>query len=150
MESSVPKLRSEPQDPGNIQKLSEGHAPTYVLTEPETFLSQVTIQGEESSQTFDYAALAMGTSIEMHDLTVKDVYVTEDADSSSFGALTLTCEKNGATISVRTVPFYNADGQLITAEYFAGKTIDVKGIVDLFDGQYQVKVFTLNSITLKD
>ena len=121
-----------------------------MLTEPETFLSQVTIQGEESSQNFDYAALAMGTSIEMHDLTVKDVYVTEDADSSSFGALTLTCEQAGHTIDVRTVPLYGSDGKLITADFFVGKTIDIKGIVDLYDGQYQVKVFTLNSITLYD
>ena len=140
----------KPKDPSNIQKISDGHAPAYVLTEPETFLSQVTIQGEEASQTFDYAALAMGTSIEMHGLTVKEVYTTEDADSSSFGALTLICEKAGHTIDVRTVPLYGSDGKLITADFFVGKTIDIKGIVDLYNGQYQVKVFTLNSITLYD
>ena len=138
----------KPKDPGNIQKLSDGHSPAYVLTEPETFLSQVTIQEEEATQVFDYAALTMATSIEMKGLTVKDVYTTDTEDSSSYGALTLTCEKNGQTVSVRTAPLHDADGKLVTADVFSGKTIDVKGIVDLYDGQYQVKVFTPNSITI--
>ena len=55
----------KPKDPGNIQKLSDGHSPAYVLTEPETFLGRVTIQSEEAMQVFDYAALTMATSIEM-------------------------------------------------------------------------------------
>lgn len=138
----------KPKDPGNIQKLSDGHSPAYVLTEPETFLGQVTIQGEEAMQVFDYAALALDTSIEMKGLTVKEVYTTDTEDSSSYGALTLTCEKNGQTISVRTAPLHDADGKLVTADVFSGKTIDIKGIVDLYDGQYQVKVFTLNGITI--
>lgn len=140
----------KPNDPGNIQKLSDGHSPAYVLTEPETFLSKVTIQGEDTVQVFNYAALALATSIEMNGLTVKDVYTTDTEDSSSNGALTLTCEKNGQAISVRTAPLHDADGKLVTADVFSGKTIDVKGIVDLYDGQYQVKVFTLNSITINE
>ncbi len=139
-----------PKDPGNIQKLSEGHAPAFVLTTPETFVSQVTIEGEDGAQVYDYAALAMGTSIEMKNLTVKHVYTTTDEESSSRGAMTLTCEGDGITVHVRTVPLYGADGQLVTEDLFAGKTIDVKGIVDYFDGQYQVKVFTLSGITIHE
>ena len=30
-----------------------------------------------------------------------------------------------------------------------GKTIDVKGIVDFYDGAYQIKVFSANNITIK-
>ena len=137
----------KPKDPGNIQKLSEGHSPAWFLTEPETFLGQVTIQAEESTQVFDYAALAMSTSLEMQGLTVKHVYTTQDQDSSSFGAMTLTCEKDGHTVYVRTIPFYQ-DGQLVTGDAFQGKTMDVKGVVDYFDGQYQIKVFTINNITI--
>ena len=137
----------KPKDPGNIQKLSEGHSPAWFLTEPETFLGQVTIQGEDNAQVFDYAALAMSTSAQMQGLTVKHVYTTSDKDSSSFGAMTLTCEKNGSTVYVRTIPFYE-DGQLVTGDRFLGKTIDVKGVVDYFDGQYQIKVFTIDNITI--
>ena len=137
----------KPKDPGNIQKLSEGHSPAWFPTEPETFLGQVTIQGEDNAQVFDYAALAMSTSAQMQGLTVKHVYTTSDKDSSSFGAMTLTCEKNGSTVYVRTIPFYE-DGQLVTGDRFLGKTIDVKGVVDYFDGQYQIKVFTIDNITI--
>lgn len=139
-----------PKDPGNIQKLSDGHSPAYVLTAPDVFAGQITIENEDAVQTFPYAALVMGTSLEMKNLTVKEVYTTTDEDSSSLGALTLTCDGGGTTIFVRTIPLYHADGSLVTQDMFLGKTIDVKGIVDYFDGQYQVKVFTLNSITFID
>ena len=137
----------KPKDPGNIQKLSEGHSPAWFPTEPETFLGQGTIQGEDNAEVFDYAALAMSTSAQMQGLTVKHVYTTSDNDSSSFGAMTLTCEKDGSTVYVRTIPFYE-DGQLVTGDRFLGKTIDVKGVVDYFDGQYQIKVFTIDNITI--
>ena len=136
----------KPKDPGNIQKLSDGHTPAWVLTTPETFLSQISVPVGDAEQPFDYALLALGTSIEMHDLTVKDVYTTMDEESSSFGAMTLTCDAGGQTILVRTVPLYDGN-TAVKEERFLGKTIDVKGIVDYFEGQYQVKVFTLNSIT---
>ena len=137
----------KPKDPGNIQKLSDGHTPAWVLTTPETFLSQVSVPVGDAEQTFDYAMLALGTSIEMHGLSVKDVYTTMDEESSSYGAMTLTCEADGQTIFIRTVPLY--DGNVpVTEDFFQGKTIDVKGIVDHYEGQYQIKVFTLNSITI--
>lgn len=140
----------KPKDPGNIQKLSEGHSPAYVLTSADTFVSQVTIQGEEIAQTFDYGQLALATSIEMQDLTVTEVYTTTDEDSSSRGALTLTCQSGGHTVYVRTIPLYGADGTLVIADMFVGKTISVKGIVDFYEGQYQIKVFGLDSISLND
>jgi hypothetical protein len=37
---------------------------------------------------------------------------------------------------------------MITADAYAGKTIDVRGIVDFFDGSYQLKVFTAKGITI--
>ncbi len=140
----------KPKDPGNIQKLSDGHSPAWVLTTPDTFVSQVTIDGEEGQQVFDYAALSMGTSIEMKGLTVREVYTTTDEESSSKGALTLTCESNGVTINVRTIPLYDADGKLVTEDAFLGKTVDVKGVVDYFEGQYQIKVFILDNVTIYD
>ena len=40
------------------------------------------------------------------------------------------------------------DGKLITESAYLGRTIDVKGIVDYYDGAYQIKVFTPQSITV--
>ena len=56
---------------------------------------------------------------------------------------------DGKLVDVRTIPFYDAQGQLITASYFQGKTISVKGVVDYFKGSgYQIKVFSMNDITI--
>lgn len=139
-----------PKDPGNIQKLSDGHSPAWLLTTPATFTSSVKITGEENVQVFDYAELVLGTSIEMRNLTVREILTTVDVESSSNGALTLICDGDGSTIYVRTVPFRDKDGSFVTADFFTGKTIDVKGIVDHYQEQYQIKVFTLNSITIHD
>ena len=149
--SDVSYRAMKPDDPDNLQKLSEGHAPSYKLTDAETFVSgEVTLTGEESTVTVPYAQLALGSSVEMRGLTVISVYTTDNEDSSSNGAMTLTCEVNGFRISVRTAVLRDADGVVITEDAYMGKTIDVKGIVDLFDGGYQIKVFSASGITVYD
>lgn len=132
-----------PKDPGNIQKLSSGHQPAYVLTDADTFLhGKVVLETEAGSQTFDYAALALGTSIEMRNLTVTEVLPSE-------GAMTLICQADqGDSIQVRTVSLRDENGVPLTEDAFLDKVIDVSGIVDAFDGVYQIKVFTLNGITV--
>lgn len=139
----------KPNDPGNIQKLSEGHSPAYVLTDPVRFATgTVDVVVDETVTTLPYAQLAMSTSICMENLYVKDVYTTTKEESASNGAMTLTCEVNGVTISIRTVVLLDADGNLVTEDAFLGKTIDVRGLVDYFDGTYQIKVFSVNDITV--
>ena len=139
----------KPDDPNNIQKLSEGHTPAYVLTDPERFANgTVDVVVDETVTTLPFAQLAMSTSIRMENLYVKDIYTTDKEDSSSNGAMTLTCEVNGVTISIRTVVLFDSEGNLVTADAYQGKTIDVKGIVDFFDGTYQIKVFSVNDITI--
>ncbi len=139
----------KPDDPNNIQKLSEGHKPAYVLTDAERFArGTVDVVVDETVTTLPYAQLAMSTSIRMENLRVKSVYTTDKEDSSSNGAMTLTCEVNGIAISVRTVVLIDSNGELVTADAYKGKTIDVRGIVDYFDGTYQIKVFSANDITV--
>ena len=141
----------KPDDPGNIQKLSEGHEPSYVLTDPTRFAKgTVDVVVDETVTTRPYAQLALSTTVSMENLYVKDVYTTTNEDSSSKGAMTLTCEVDGVTISVRTVVLVDENGDLITADAFLGKTIDVKGLVDYFDGTYQIKVFSENHITIHE
>lgn len=140
----------KPDDPSNLQKLSEGHQPSYVLTEPATFASgKVTIEGEEGSNEFPYAQLVMGTSVAMKDLKVVDIYTTTNEDSSSKGAMTLTCQApDGSMIDVRTTVLKDANGNTVTADAYMGKTIDFRGIVDYYSGAYQIKVFSTNDITV--
>lgn len=147
--SDLSYRQMKPDDPNNIQKISENNAPAYVLTDANTFQNgTVEITSEEGTAVFDYAKLAMNTSIEMKNLQVKSIYTTTNDDSSSKGAMTLTCEVNGITVSVRTTVLLDENKELITASAFEGKTIDVKGLVDYFDGSYQIKVFSMDNITI--
>lgn len=139
----------KPDDPNNIQKLSEGHSASFKLTDAQTFVSsEVTVQLEEAEVTLPYAQMALGTSVEMKGLRVADVYTTENPDSSSDGAMTLTCERDGVIVTVRTIVLLDEEGKRITADAYEGKIIDVKGIVDSFDGEYQIKVFSAKNITI--
>ncbi|MGN0794931.1 MAG: thermonuclease family protein [Aristaeellaceae bacterium] len=141
----------KPNDPGNIQLLSQGHSAAYVLTSPDTFASgTVTLKTSEGEKTYPWAELALGTSVEMRGLSVASVYTTDSETSSSQGAMLLYCDSNGVTIRVRTAVLRDADGQLVTADAFTGKTIDVKGVVDCYNGQYQITVLTMNNITIHD
>ena len=139
----------------DVKKLSDNNAPAFTLTDPATFangkvdINMVDPETEEvSKKTFDYAELAMGTSVEMKNLYVKSVYTTQSEKDTSNGAMTLTCEADGVTISVRTIVLTDDNGNIITADAYRGKTIDVKGIVDCFDGDYQIKVMDDNYITV--
>jgi endonuclease YncB( thermonuclease family) len=139
----------KPNDPNNLQKLSDGHAPAYVETSVKTFNGNVTIPSDDGETvTKRYAEMALGTSIEMKGLKVVDSYTTTNEESSSKGAFTLECEVDGQTVDVRTTVLYDADGNLIKASAYEGKTIDVKGMVDYFNGSYQIKVFSADNINI--
>ena len=139
----------KPDDPGNIQKLSEGHDPAYVLTNPAEFTQgTVDVLVGEETVTFDYAQLAMSSSVEMKGLYVYDAYTTNKEDSASKGAMTLYCKVDGCDIAVRTIVLYDQDGNLVTQDRFLGKTIDVRGLVDYYSGTYQIKVFNVGDITI--
>lgn len=145
----------KPDDPNNIQKISEGNSPAYMTITPEQFTEgkvecEVNVDGEEKLQEFQFANMALSTSVEMKDLTIKDIYTTTNEESSSMGAMTFTCESNGKTVYVRTAVLKDENGNLLTADDFRGKNIDVKGMVDYYDGDYQIKVFTVNNITVNN
>ena len=139
----------KPDDPGNIQKISSGHSGAFLLTDADTFVNgKVELELEEGVSVFDYAQLALSTTLEMKNLKVVDAYTTMNEDSSSYGAMTLTCQVDGITVLVRTAVLYDENNERITQDAYLGRTIDVKGIVDYFDGTYQIKVFTAKDIII--
>ncbi|MBE6581636.1 MAG: hypothetical protein E7648_00035 [Ruminococcaceae bacterium] len=139
-----------PDSPNNLKLISTGHTGAFKLTDGATYKSEVTLDFEDAeSKTYKYAALALDTTVEMKNLTVTDCYTTTKEDSSSKGAITLTCTTpDGKTVQVRTIVLYNADGVLVTEDYFMGKTIDVKGIVTFFADDYQIKLFSINDVVV--
>lgn len=146
----------EPDDPNNLQKISEGNLPAYVETTANQFANttitlDVEVEGEDGEittvqKTFSYAELAMNTSISMKDLRITGARMTDNEGSSSYGDMTLTCQaQDGSEIQVRVSAMFKEDGALKTEDDYVGKTIDVKGVVDYFMG-HQIKVLSESNI----
>ena len=139
-----------PDSPSNIKKISEGHQPAYAPITPQQLLSEtVSVTVGEEVKSYRYAELAIYTSVSMEGLQVVDIYTTDNEESSSKGAMSLTCKAGDKTFVVRTTVLYDADGKLITESYFRGKTISVRGLVDFFNGEYQIKLFSVNDVTVQ-
>lgn len=140
----------KPKDPSNIQKISEGNPAAYVPTDPATFAGRFTIVDDDgNSQVYNYGELVMDTSISMQGLRVVSFETTTKEDSSSYGAMTLMCVgQDGTAVQLRTSPLRHEDGTLVTGNEYKGHTVDIQGIVGVFNSDYQIKIFTLNDITI--
>ena len=140
----------KPDDPNNLVLISEGNKPGYQEVTATDFLEKkVTFEKEDGTlYAKDFADLAMDTSISMKNLYVKRIYTTESDKDTSNGAMTLTCEVDGKTVTVRTNVLFDEDGKKVTQDAFLNKTIDVEGVVGLFNGDYQIKVVALDGITV--
>lgn len=146
--SSLEYNRRDKDNPRNIKLLSQGHAAGYFEVDAKTFTSKIDVLLEDETKTFDYAALVLNTSVSMKGLTVNSVYTTPGGDSA--GAMTLHCTaQDGTRIDLRTAVLYE-NGVKVTSDRFTGKTIDVKGFVDCFDGDYQIEIYSLNDVTFHD
>ncbi len=89
----------------------------------------------------------MSTYVSMKNLTVTDTYTTHNGGDND-GALTLTCtSEDNKTITIRTSVLYHEDKTLVLEDELMGKTIDVVGVVDTYDGETQIHVFLYDDIT---
>lgn len=149
-----------PDSPENTQLIEANHKAAYTVTTIDTFFSKVKYNeyveddnGNEDviEKEANYAELALSSSIQMDNLYVESIYTT-DSDTASNGAMSMTCKVDGKTIVVRTVVLYKDknNGILYTADDFLNKTITVKGIVDYFNGSYQIKVFSAKQIIVNE
>ena len=140
----------QPDDPGNLQKISEGHEPGWVLTDPADFVSGVvSLETAEGTVEKPWAELAMGTSVEIRNLQVVEIEAEEE-DSPSAGEMTLKCVNGDSVIYIRTAVLRDEAGERITPDHYLGRTIDVKGFVDKFYDTYQILVFTSKHITIHE
>ena len=146
--SSLSYNRMKPEDPANTSQISTGNEIPYPLTDPDRFYSEITVQGGEEESTKNFNELAVSTTIAMDKLRVRRVYTTTNPDSDDCGAMTLTCEADGVTVSVRTEVLKDENGDIITADAYEGKLISVKGVVDHYEGTYQIRVYTADDITV--
>lgn len=143
----------DPKNPKNTQLIEEGQTIPYtaIADLSDFMMGSTDMTVGEETVSFEKSELSLYTSASIEGLKVVDSYVTKTGDNA--GAISLTCEKDGVRITVRTIKLYE-DGALVTPERFEGKTIDVKGVIDAFtpegttDAQKQIKVFNLASIII--
>lgn len=146
--SSLTYNPMRPDDPANTTVVSTGNTVAFTETTAEQFTGNKTVLVGEEEKNFSFGALAVSTSISMKNLQVVDIWTTVNPSASDVGAMTLTCQADGIAISVRTEVLKDEDGNLITAEAYQGKTIDVRGIVDCYEGKYQIRVMDDTDITV--
>lgn len=149
----------KPKDPDNCQIIEAGHtASNKEITADQLINGKVTttvVSFDEETQeeveiekTLDFGELAQGTSVTMKNLKVVRTYTTDNGGDND-GAVTITCQVGNVQVAVRmATPLKFADGTVVPESYFTGKTIDVVGVVDVFNGEYQVKIFSINDVTL--
>lgn len=145
----------KPNDPNNTLFISSGNQGAFPVITAEDFLNKKIeiikiVDGEEVSEKKSLCEVMIHSSISMENLQVVDVYTTKNEESASNGAMTLTCKVGNHTISVRTTRLFDADNNLITASTFQGKNINVKGMVDYYQGTYQIKVFSIDDVTFNN
>ena len=158
----------DPEWEGGCVVLSTGHTASYRDLDVDTLLHGTIvldtvkeIEGEDGEveevlvkETFEYGELAHYSTATLRNLTVQSVYTTANGGDSD-GALTITCkDENGLTIKIRTASklIVVEDGKnvVITANDFPkGAVISVKGVIDSYSGEYQIKVFAFSDITFE-
>ena len=146
--SSLNFNRMKPEDPANTTQISKGNEISFPEVSADVYTGNKTVPSGDGEVTKKYQELAVGTTIAMKDLKVTKVYTTTNPEASDCGAMTLTCEVEGKTVDIRTGVFHDAEGNLLTKTAYEGKTIDVKGIVEAFNGNYQIRAFAEADITI--
>ena len=143
----------KPNDPNNVKLISEGHSASYTLVDADTFKNgKVSIETEVEEEIvtteYDFAELMLNASIRMENLTITSIYTTNNGGDND-GAMSFTCRaSDGTIIKVRTSRIYDENGVRLTADDFEGKTISVKGLVDYYEGDYQINVYRTSDITI--
>ncbi len=89
----------------------------------------------------------------LKNLVVNSTHTTNVAGSSSNGAITITCKINDKTTTVRTIVLVDHSGKyavdsnsIVLASNFEGKTIDVSGVIEEYDGSYQIKLVSMDDV----
>lgn len=111
--------------------------------------------GEEKDveRTIKYGEAVLDTAVTLKNLTITSMYSTKDGNGERTGQISITCkDADGKTIVLRTEPLKKEDGKTLYTqeeidEFAAGGIASVKGIVDIFNGKYQVAVWDIDCFT---
>ena len=138
----------KPKDPGNIQKLSDGHSPAWTEITPEQFYSIVTIETDSGPETYEFAYLAQATSV-----LVKSVHIAQSEEDTP-GSLRIWTEadrlqslEQGGEYSVLWV--WIGTDLLQSLDLKEDSLYDVRGIVGC-DAQdnFRICVYTKDGVAI--
>ena len=142
----------------NIKKVSDGHTPAYnEVTVPQLLNSSLNFEVTETDEdgnettttkTMSYGSVALHSTATIKNLTILSVYTTQQG--SSKGAMSLTCaDQDGNVITVRTIVLTDSTthNQVTASSFPVGSVIDVKGVVDFYEDEYQIKLFSIKDVT---
>lgn len=133
------------RDPNNefqMKLLGEGYTAADVEISADLMVNateKVTVGDEEVEMRV--AELMLGTTVSMKNLKVKRVKPAQSSD-----ALTIYCDVDGIEVQIHAPEMYDEYGQVITEAYYLGKTLDVKGVMDVFGENYQIEFYSLSDI----
>jgi hypothetical protein len=106
----------------------------------------------DAAQSIDYSSIQVTSSGNVtYDYSGNTgTYIIPDNTPVTIAYRTrVTAQPGEAKLFRGTAVLKDAEGNLITEDAYAGKTIDVKGIVDCYNGSYQIKVLSADDITVK-
>lgn len=133
-------------DPGNIALLSKGNEIPYTLVTLKE-LNERTLNftnGDESVEMKMDKAIE-GTTVRLENLTVVSSSFNEDKS-----ILTLKATDGEYNIELRVLNTKDKNGVIIDNDYLNGEVIDVKGVVDSYKGNTQIKIFKLDDVIKKE
>ena len=165
--SSLKYKTIDPNWEGGCRVLETGHSASFKEVDVETIMNgsivlDVTTEKEDENGeiiettekvTFDYGQLAHYSTVTVKNLIVTRVWTTT-SETDSDGALSIYCvDENGNEITIRTASkLIHTDGTkpVVAGDFPKGTVITVKGVIDYYNGDYQIKVFDIKDITYEN
>ncbi len=141
--SGLSYRQMKPDDPSNLQKISEGNTAAYTPVSVAELESAVTVETEGGTKELVLSDIMMNTTVQTDGLRVESFYRSDDGDSA-----TLNCTSDSANLSVR-LESLKSNGEETDLDALVGKTISVRGVLDSFNGEVQLHVFTKEGITIQ-
>ena len=157
----------DPDWDGGCRVIGTGYSSSYQVTSVDDIMNgSITLETYENvlddngeiideilvNKEFDYGELAHYSTVTVNNLTVQSVWTTNNGGNND-GALTITCvSEEGITIKVRTASKLTktVNGEkvdVVAADFPKGSVISIKGIIDSYNGSYQLGVFSFSDIT---
>lgn len=149
--SGIKYREMKKDDPDNIRLISSDNEIEYDSVDLYYLLTgTVTFALSDEDVTMAVSDALEATTVRIGSLYVEDGWVNTNESSSSYRALTLRCSNGQEEIEVRTIPLRDSEGAYLTADSFIGKTVEVRGIVENYQGTPEIYVFSVDDILIEN